>query len=80
MANKNIKICTLNCAGLREKSKLFSILKVLKDKKADVAMLQETHLVKSDLNFIENIWKGTVHLTGTYTNNKGLITLFSKKY
>ena len=78
MANPSIKLCTFNCAGLREKSKLCSVLKLIEDKRADIAMLQETHLIESDRLYIEKIWKGTVHLSGINTNSKGLITLFSK--
>ena len=78
MTNTFLNICTSNCAGLRDKNKLHSILRLIEEKKVDIALLQETHLVKNDRNYIEKIWKGTVHLSGSSTNSKGLITLFSK--
>ena len=79
MANLNFKICSFNCAGLRERKKLCNVLKLFEDKKADIVMLQETHLLEKDRTYLEKIWKGTVHLSGDRTNSKGLLTLFSKK-
>ena len=78
MTNTSLNICTFNCAGLRDRNKLNSILRLIEKKKVDVALLQETHLIEKDRGYIEKNWKGTVHLNGSSTNSKGLITLFSK--
>ena len=73
-----LKICTFNASGLRSKNKLNSVLRIMKEYKIDIVMLQETHLVERDRFYLEKIWNGTVHMSGESTQSKGLLTLFSK--
>ena len=73
-----IKICSFNASGLRVKKKFTSIMNFMKTNKMDVVLLQETHIVKEDMNYIKKVWKGQYHLSGDSTNSKGLLTLFSK--
>ena len=73
-----IKICSFNASGLREKPKLISILNYMKNSKMDVILLQETHLVDDDINYLKKVWQGEFHLSGDTTNSKGVLTLFAK--
>ena len=49
-----IKICSFNASGLRvDKKKFLSIMNFMKTNKMDIVLLQETHLVKEDMNYIK---------------------------
>ena len=73
-----LKICSFNASGLREKPKFISILNYMKNSKMDVILLQETHLVDDDINYLKKVWQGEFHLSGDTTNSKGVLTLFAK--
>ena len=73
-----LKICSFNASGLRVKQKFLTILNYMKNRKMDVILLQETHLVDDDINYIKKVWKGEFHLSGDTRNSKGVLTLFAK--
>lgn len=73
-----LKICSFNASGLRVKQKFLTILNYMKNRKMDVILLQEKHLVDDDSNYIKKVWKGEFHLSGDTRNSKGVLTLFAK--
>ena len=50
-------ILTLNCKGLRHVAKRRSMFQYLKAKKADIILLQETHMQESDVTLWEQEWE-----------------------
>ena len=75
----NLKICSFNASGLREKQKLNTLLNYFKTNKADIIFIQESHLVLDDKGYLNRVWGDNYHLSGESRNSKGLITLFSKR-
>ncbi len=68
---------TLNARGLIEKQKRDQIMLWIKNQKADVIFLQETHYTKSIIPFIETEWSGSLfHSFGT-SNSRGVSVLIS---
>lgn len=78
MNDKVIKFISWNVNGLRAHIKRYKVLNYLKQKKADVMMLQETHLTERETFRIKDRWIGhTVH--NTYNQKqRGVSILFSK--
>ena len=70
---------TLNARGLIEKQKRDQIMLWIKNQKADVIFLQETHYTKSIIPFIETEWSGSLfHSFGT-SNSRGVSVLISNR-
>ena len=75
----NIKICTLNVRGIRNKQKRYNIFSKLKKSKYDIMAMQETHMTDQEKKLIDEGWGENYHFCKGTNRSKGLITLFSKK-
>ena len=76
----NFKICSYNCNGLNESKKRKDIFDFLRQKKADIYCLQETHLTTKAENFIRASWGYNVWLSGSDTNKNGVAILFNNTF
>ena len=73
-----LKIVSLNTRGLRDNNKRREVYKVLRDKKADIAMLQETR-TRSDTNKLwQNEWGPKMHTSDDETNARGVAILLHR--
>lgn len=61
-----------NCGGLNAPHKRASTLSLLKNKKVDIALLQETHLLKADAGRLANRFDHTVAFSAAATKTKGV--------
>ena len=52
----SIKLFSVNCQGLCGKQKQMEVLTYLKETKASIVCLQDTHLIEDDLNSVKQIW------------------------
>jgi exonuclease III len=73
-------ILTYNTNGLGESSKLKRLLKKIEPivEKGGIALLQETHIVKTE--YIKMIWKHKFVSNCISTNSAGVIILFNNEY
>ena len=76
---QKLKILTFNAQGLRNNKKLKSLIRTLKQEQIDIALIQETYLSNEDLDYLNKLWSGEIHLSQGTNNSKGLLTLFSHK-
>ena len=75
----SIKLLSVNCQGLRGKQKRMEVLTYLKETKASIVCLEDTHLIEDDLNSVKQIW-GNCHLHGIKTNSRGIGILLNKDF
>ena len=75
----SIKLLSVNCQGLRGKQKRMEVLTYLKETKASIVCLQDTHLIEDDLNSVKQIW-GNCYLHGIKTNSRGIGILLNKDF
>ena len=80
MSQEILKIQSLNCRGLRNKTKRYDVFNYLKNLKADIICLQDTHLIESDWNECRNLWGGEVILHGQRTNARGVAILINTTF
>lgn len=73
-----VKISSWNVNGLGSYTKRCKVLKYLKQKKVDVMMLQETHLLEKDVNRIKDRWVGQAYHNTFKQKKRGVSILFSK--
>ena len=76
--NTKLRICSLNCRGLRNKWKRLSLFKSLKEKQLDVICLQEAHINKTDIKTWEKQWGGNIYYNEGTNRSKGEVILISK--
>ena len=74
------KICSYNCNGLNNSNKRKDIFDFLRQQKANIYCLQETHLKVDSENFIRASWGYNVWLSGCDTNKKGVAILFNNNF
>ena len=75
-----MKIASLNCRGLRDTKKRKDVFKFLREKKASIYCLQDTHLVKSDDNIIHAEWGLENILTPGTRDSRGVMNLFNNTF
>lgn len=66
------KILVWNCGGLYAPHKCTSIFGLLKRKNVDIALLQETHLLKEDVGCLANKFFHTIAFSSVDTKTKGV--------
>ena len=76
----SIKVLSANCQGLRNTQKLDDILTYLKEKKINIACLQDTHLLESDIPLLKKFWKGDIFISGHKSNSRGVAILLSSNF
>ena len=74
----SIKVLSANCQGLRNTEKR-NVLNFLKETKASIVCLQDTHLIEEDLNLVNKIWH-KCYLHGTRTNSRGVAVLINNNF
>lgn len=77
MSNK-IHCITFNTQGLREKQKRNRFYQWVKEQKANIVCIQETHFTKQIIKFINTEWQGDmIHNYGT-SQSRGVSILLRK--
>ena len=74
----NLKICSLNVRGLKNKINRKALFKTLKPHEFDITAMQETYINEADKRTIEKELNGVLHFSCSTGRSKGLITHFSK--
>ena len=57
---ESIVVLSVNTQGLRDKSKLYDVLRFLTNLRPNIICLQDTHLLVDDQSEILKIWQGEV--------------------
>ena len=79
-SNNPIVVLSANCQGLRNKHKRIDVFQFLKEKKAHIICLQDTHLTEKDEKIIKHEWAGECIIHGNRTNARGVLILFNSKF
>ena len=75
----SIKVLSANCQGLRSIDKRTDVLSFLKETKASIVCLQDTHLTNKDLNSVKRIWH-ECYVHGTKPNSRGVAILLNNNF
>lgn len=75
MIEKEIKINSFNCRGLRNVIKRKNIFQWIKSNYYGITLLQETHSVLEDENTWENEWGGDIYFSHGTRNSRGVAIL-----
>ena len=76
----DIKICSLNVKGLRDRTKRRGLFLWLRDKNFSLYFLQETHSTINDINCWCNEWGAKAIWSHGTSNSKGTALLFHSKF
>ena len=78
MSDKAINIVSLNIRGLGNVNKCKEVFNYLKQKRIDIACIQETHFNANELKILQQQWGGgqIIHSSGT-TNSAGIAILIA---
>lgn len=74
----DLKIITWNVQGMKQPQKRSKILRHLRKHKADIALLQETHLLEPDFQRLKKWWVGRVEGSPAVGRKAGVVTLIRK--
>ena len=66
-----VRLATLNAKGLNEKEKQLAILQLLKEKRVNIALIQETNLNIKKEKCFENLWESTSCVFNAGPNQSG---------
>lgn len=72
------KVVSWNVQGMRSPNKRMRVLRHLRKLKADIALLQETHLGEQDYFRLRKLWVGKVFGSPAQGKKGGVITLLHK--
>ena len=75
--SNQLKILTLNCQGLRDKSKCRDVFNNLKQKNHNVYFLQDTHFTPNEENQIQTLWGYKAYFNSYASNSRGVAILFN---
>ena len=73
-----LKIVSWNIAGCKHVIKRKKILTYLKQKKADIALVQETHLNEEESAKLKRDWVGQVYFSTFSDRKRGVMILVKK--
>ena len=76
----NLKILSLNCRGLGNKSKRIDIFSRLRDDRADIVLLQDTHWDPKIVSLVREEWNFTFLSTEYDTRSRGTAVLFNNTF
>ena len=76
----NLHIQSLNCRGLGNRSKRLDIFSRLKDERADIILLQDTHWDSSVTCLVREEWNFTFLSTEYSTRSRGTAILFNNSF
>ena len=74
----HINIISWNVRGLGKLSKVKQVMHRLKQLKANIVLLQETHLLSSEIQKVQKRWAGQVYAASYTSNARGVVTLIHK--
>ena len=69
-----------NCQGLQNLQKRTDVINYLKEMKAHIICLQDTHWTKSDTSKVKEIWGNTCYVHGKRTNTRGVAILLNNDF
>ena len=71
---------SLNVQGLSDKIKRTKVFRMLREKKVDIACLQETHCTKQKQKWWKNEWRHQIYFSNGESNARGVMILLSNKF
>lgn len=74
----NLTVISWNIGGINASYKLTSCLDILNRKRVDVALIQETHIMRQDINRLENTCFKVVAYSSAENKTKGVAILVRK--
>ena len=77
MAKTDIDLIPANIRGLRQLFIRRDIFEYIKNQKADIVCLQETHLIQKDLNMLRKEWNVDYFIAGNSTNSRGVMIMLN---
>ena len=80
MASDVVRLISVNIRGLRQQFKRNDIFDYIKNLKADIICLQETHLVQKYLNILKRDWNIDYYLAGNSTNSRGVAIMLNNTF
>lgn len=75
---RTLNVVSFNVRGLGHPIKRKRILTFLKKEKADIALLQETHLSSEEHKKLKRDWVGQVYFSSSSRNKRGTAILIHK--
>lgn len=73
-----VRICSYNARGLGDFAKRKQVFTLLKHKKIDIALIQETHATDTEINLWRSQWGGKVMYANGTSASKGVLILASR--
>lgn len=73
-----VRFCTYNARGLGDYQKRKKIFLLLKEKKLDIALIQESHGVDESMKLWRTQWGGELIYANATSNSKGILILFRR--
>ena len=70
----------MNCQGLSDKTKRADTLNFLKSKKYSVYILQDTHFIDKEENYIRTQWGFECYFSNFASNSRGVAILFNNNF
>ena len=80
MIGEQIKIVSVNCQGLRNKTKRLDVWNYLSRLDPNILCLQDTHLTKQDENDLSLMMDSKCLLSGTRTNSCGVVIILRNNF
>ena len=80
MIGEQIKIVSVNCQGLRDKTKRLDVWNYLSRLDPNILCLQDTHLSKQDENDLSLMTDSKCLLSGTRTNSRGVVIILRNNF
>ena len=76
----SLQICTLNCRGLQDHKKRKDVFKYLRERKASIFCIQDTHFTEDDDKFIRSQWGFEHYSSFGRRDSRGVSTLFNNNF
>ena len=76
----SLKVSSANCQGLQGKEKRRDVISFFKDKNYHIVCLQDTHLIKKDIQDIREMWGGECFIHGIKSNACGVAILIGNNF
>ena len=77
MSDKSIKIIGLNVRGLGNERKRKEVFNYIRQWKADIACLQETHFTQAELKLVKMQWRGNIYSNSGSSQTAGVAILIN---
>ena len=75
----NITVLSANCQGLRTYEKRIDVLSYMKETRASIVCLQDTHLTEREINSVKQIWQDC-YINGVRNNSRGVAILLNSNF